>query len=322
VTLAEYGTTGILVADACQRIGVPLVVHFHGFDAARTDILDRNAAAYRRMFDQAAAVVAVSRAMETQLLRLCCAREKLIYNPYGVDCARFHGADPANTSPQLLAVGRMVEKKAPHLTIASFARVVQEHPDARLRLIGDGVLLGVCRDLAAAMGIAHAVTFLGAQPHEIVEREMRQARALVQHSVTAADGDSEGTPISLLEAGAMGLPVVSTRHAGIPDVVVEGITGFLVEERDVSGMAAHMLTLIRNPALCGELGRNAAAHVRRYYTMEQSIGRLVRVLSAAAGRQGVDTVRASIEGELSTLSRSLSPEDDDRAKRRTGTGDR
>ena len=142
----------------------------------------------------------------------------------------------------------MVEKKAPHLVLATFARVLRECPDARLHFIGDGALLGVCRDLAAALGIDHAVTFLGAQPHDIVEREMRQARALVQHSVIASNGDSEGTPVAILEAGAMGLPVVATRHAGIPDVVADGVTGFLVEERDVCGMATHMLALARNPA--------------------------------------------------------------------------
>jgi colanic acid/amylovoran biosynthesis glycosyltransferase len=298
VTLAEYGTTGTLVDGACQRVNAPLVVHFHGFDASITEIIERKAAEYRRMFGRAAAVIAVSRAMERQLLRLGCPREKLIYNPCGVDCARFAGADPASANPHFVAVGRMVEKKAPHLTLASFARVVAECPTARLRLIGDGVLLGVCRDLAAALGIDHAVTFLGAQPHEIVAQEMRQARALVQHSVTASNGDSEGTPVAVLEAGAMGLPVVSTRHAGIPDVVADGITGFLVDERDVQEMARHMLTLVRNPVLSSQTGRNAAAHVRRYFTVEQSIGRLARILRAAAHRQDMAAVRASIDTEL------------------------
>jgi glycosyltransferase involved in cell wall biosynthesis len=171
VTLAEYGTTGVLVDGACERIGVPLVVHFHGFDASRTDVLSRKAGDYRRMFGRAAAIVAVSRAMEDRLLTLGCPRDKLIYSPCGVDCARFEGAEPARANRQFVAVGRLVEKKAPHLTIASFARVASECPEARLRIIGDGPLLGVCRDLAVALEIGHAVTFLGAQPHDIVERD-------------------------------------------------------------------------------------------------------------------------------------------------------
>jgi glycosyltransferase involved in cell wall biosynthesis len=173
----------------------------------------------------------------------------------------------------------------------------------------------VCRDLAAALGIEHAVTFLGAQPHDVVERQMRQARAVVQHSVTASNGDSEGTPVAILEAGAMGLPVVATRHAGIPDVVADGATGLLVDERDVRGMARHMLTLARSPSLSGQLGRNAAMRVRSYYTMEQSIGRLARVLRAAAARQGMAGVRAAIERGLPPTLSALEPDHDDRASR-------
>ena len=298
VALAEYGTTGALIDGACRRISAPLVVHFHGFDASVTDLLDRKAGDYRRMFGVASAVVAVSRAMERQLLGLGCPRETLIYCPYGVDCAAFDGADPAGAGPLFVAVGRMVEKKGPHLLLAAFARVVAECPEARLHWIGDGPLLGVCRDLAAALGIEDAITFLGAQPHDIVARQMRQARAFVQHSVTASNGDREGMPVSILEAGAIGLPVVATRHAGISDVVVDGVTGFLVDERDARGMAAHMLTLARHPSLAGQLGDNAAVRVRRYYRMEQSLGRLTRVLHAAAARQPMDAVHASIEGEL------------------------
>ena len=88
----------------------------------------------------------------------------------------------------------------------------------------------------------------------------------------------------------------------------EGVTGLLGDERDVEGMATHMLTLIGNRALCGELGRNAAAHVRRYYTMEQSIGRLARILRAAASRHSIDAVRVSIESELPVVPSQATPE--------------
>lgn len=298
VVLAEYGTVGARAVDTCDRLGIPLVVHFHGYDATRRDFLDRYAVQYHRMFERAAGVVAVSRAMELQLLSLGCPREKLIYSPYGVDCDRFEAADPVAAGGRFVAVGRMVEKKGPHLTIAAFARVVAEHPDARLRVIGGGELLGVCRDLAAGLGIRHAVEFLDAQPHERVAEEMRRARAFVQHSITASNGDAEGTPVAILEAAATGLPVISTRHAGIPDVVVEGRTGLLGDERDVSAMARHMLTLLRDPMLAAQLGRNAAARMREYYTIEQSIDRLARVLAAAANLQSIHTVRSAIEREL------------------------
>ena len=307
VVLAEYGTHGIRILKACRRAAVPLVVHFHGADASRHKILRRHAADYRRMFTQAAAVIAVSRAMERQLLSLGCPSEKLIYGPCGADCDAFVEARPLTAPPQFLAVGRMVEKKGPNLTLMAFARVLEQRPDARLRMIGDGELLDTCRDLAASLAINHAVVFLGRQSHDVVRQEMQQARAFVQHSVTAADGDSEGTPVSILEAGAAGLPVVSTRHAGISDVVLDGKTGLLVEERRIDEMARHMLALANDPVRADELGRNAAVHVRRYYTMSQSIRRLAHVLEAAASGSSIALVREAIEAEFATNPISADP---------------
>ena len=298
VVLAEYGTAGVRVLRACRQAAIPLVVHFHGADASKYKVLSRYSEDYRRLFTRAAAVIAVSRAMERRLLSLGCPSEKLIYSPYGVDCDTFVGSHPLIAPPQFLAVGRMVEKKGPNLTLMAFARVLEQRPDARLRMIGGGDLLATCRDLATSLALDHAVAFLGSQSHETVREEMRYARAFVQHSVTAADGDSEGTPVSILEAGAAGLPVVSTRHAGIPDVVVEGKTGLLVDEGRTDEMAQHMLTLANDPKLADELGRHAALHVRLHYTMTRSINRLADVLAAAASGSPIALVREAIEADF------------------------
>lgn len=282
VVLAEYGQTGALAVAACTRAGVPLVVHFHGYDAYMHSVLQEYGAAYQRMFAQASAIIAVSRDMEQQLLRLGARRETLFYNPYGVDLTLFANANPAAAPPTFVATGRFVEKKAPHLTLLAFSRVVQQHPDARLVMIGAGELLNACKHLAAALHIAHAVEFRGAQPHHSVAAAMQQARAFVQHSVRAHSGDSEGTPVAVLEAGGAGLPVVATRHAGIRDTVLDGETGLLVDELDVDGMAAHMLRLVNDPLLAAALGQRARNHIASTYGMEQRIRHLYTILVEAA----------------------------------------
>lgn len=297
VVLAEYGTVGARLVDPCRRVGVPLVVHFHGYDASRRSVLAKFSAAYRRMFAAAAAIVVVSRVMERQLLALGCPRDTLVYSPYGIDCTAFRGAAAACPPPNFVSVGRFVEKKAPDLLLRAFAMVVRERPAARLRMVGDGPLRSPCHGLADRLGIGHAVAFLGSQPHDVVRREMQAARAFVQHSIVAPDGDSEGTPVAVLEAGAAGLPVIATRHAGIPDVVVEGRTGLLVDEHDVHGMARHMLHLVDHPAVADALGRHAATHVRARYTMQQSLRRLAAVLAAAAHVAPLGPVRECIEQE-------------------------
>ena len=300
VVLAEYGVIGTRAMPACLETGVPLVVHFHGYDASICSVLEEYREPYRELFRQAAAVIAVSRAMQRVLLSMGCPAEKLVYNPYGIDCSRFKGATPERVNPILVAVGRLVEKKAPYLTLLAFARVFEAYPEARLRFIGDGPCLPICQDLTEALGIKDAVEFLGAQPPERVQSELQGARAFVQHSVTARNGDSEGTPLAVLEAGATGLPVIATRHAGISDVIREGVTGLLVDERDVESMAECMVKLVRDPVRAGEMGRAAANHVRAFYAQEQSIERLHRVLHAAARRESLDPARESIERELAT----------------------
>src|SRR5438132_3366189 len=109
---------------------------------------------------------------------------------------------------------------------------------------------------------------------------MRRARCFVQHSIVAPSGDSEGTPVSILEAGATGLPVVSTRHAGIPDVVIEGETGFLVDEGDVHGMAEYMLRMIKEPELAGRMGAVAQKHIQENFSRARSLNRLWSIIES------------------------------------------
>ncbi len=147
------------------------------------------------------------------------------------------------------------------------------------------------KTFARGLGIADAVTFLGACPPSVVQAEMRGARCFVQHSIEAADGDSEGTPVAVLEAGASGLPVVSTRHGGIPDVVVDGRTGFLVDEHDVPAMAERMLRLARDPGLAELLGRAGRERVANEFALPRSIGRLWDVIAACIDAQETVPIR-------------------------------
>ncbi len=282
--LAEYGDTGVQTMEACQRLEIPLIVHFHGYDASEHSVLKKHAQTYPAMFRMAAAVIAVSREMEKKLVSLGAAADKVYYNPYGIDCKLFGGALPGEAPPVFLAVGRFVEKKAPQLTLSAFAEVYRVESNAQLRMIGDGPLLDECRELAKQLGIDEAVSFRGLQPPEVVQEEMRRARCFVQHSVEASNGDCEGTPVGILEAGASGLPVVSTQHAGIPDVVLEGNTGLLVSEGDVAGMAKRMIDIVRSPQLAGRLGQNARQHIERHHSKERSLGQLWSIIEAAIDR--------------------------------------
>jgi len=279
--LAEYGPTGVALMDACVEARVPLIVHFHGYDAYREDVVGPMTQRYRRMFDAAAAIIAVSRDMQRQLVSLGAPAEKIFYCPCGADTSLFCGADPESAPPTFVAVGRFVDKKAPHLTLLAFRKVLDACPEARLIMFGDGILWEACKQMSRVLAISDVVDFLGARPHGQVAAAMLSARAFVQHSVRTSYGDSEGTPVGVLEASAAGLPVVTTKHAGINDVILHGQTGFLVEEGDVEGMAEHMVRLARDPLLAATMGKRGRERICAEFSMEKSIQRLWRIIEAA-----------------------------------------
>jgi glycosyltransferase involved in cell wall biosynthesis len=243
-----------------------------------TNVVERHRDDYATLFREAAAIVAVSRHMRSRLIDLGAPPDKVMFNPYGIDVDRFSGARPERNPPVFLAVGRLVEKKAPQVTIRAFARVRAEHPSSRLLMVGGGPLTDQCADLVADLGIVDSVTLAGPRPHHEVAELMTQARCFVQHSVRPASGDMEGTPLAVLEAMASGLPVVATRHGGIVDVVVDGQTGLLVDEGDEDGMAAMMSMMANEPQTAAELGEVGKRLVAREYSIGYRVGRLESLL--------------------------------------------
>lgn len=308
--LVETGLMGAFVHEACEQAKLPFVVHFHGVDAFGRELLERWLPRYRRFFQSAASVLAVSRAMHAQLLQLGADPSRTLLAPYGVAVDLPALAQPAKAPPHFVAVGRFVEKKAPQLTLQAFAAVHRALPEARLVMIGDGPLLAGCRQWTADNGLADAVTFAGVCSREEVSRRMAAARAFVQHSMVAANGDSEGLPLAVLEAGAHGLPVVSTRHAGIPDAVREGVDGFLVAEKDVAAMAESMLRLAQDGELAARLGTSFRERVVAHYSRQGSLVRLAEILRAAAeNRSAKELCALDVEGTPAPSPRERVAED-------------
>lgn len=283
VVLAEYGNMGAEILASCGAAGIPLVVHFHGFDAHRTDYIARYGN-YRDLFQYANALVVVSRAMEAQLLAIGAPREKVIYNCYGIDVERFIPGRPDLAPPHFLAVGRFAPKKAPHLTIEAFAKVVAQRPEARLTMVGQGMLWERCRGMIHNLGLQECVDQCGVKKPEEIVRLLHASRAFVQHSVVTPENDHEGTPLAVLEAMASGVPVVATRHAGIADVVAHEQRGLLCAENDTDAMAAHMIRLIDEPVLALAMGRAGRTYTEQAHRVEVQVANLQAILRSAADR--------------------------------------
>ncbi len=275
--LAEYGPTGEAMLDVCQRASVPMVVHFHGIDAFHTKLL-KESTNYQRIFQNAAALVVVSREMEQQIQALGCPRQKLHYNCYGIEVERFTPSSPEKAPKHFLAVGRFVDKKAPHLTLLAFHKAWQQDNELRLTMAGDGPLWESTQQLAIAQGMKDVVAFPGVHTHDQVAERMQGVRAFVQHSVITADNDHEGTPLSILEAMASALPVIATRHGGIVDVIHHEVEGLLCDERDIDAMSAHMLAVAQDPMLAKRLGEAGRALVLRDHQLQYRIAGLQAIM--------------------------------------------
>jgi len=272
VVLAEYGGTGEKLVPICKELNIPLIVHFHGHDATRKSEIERNGY-YKGIFDYASYIVCVSLKMEENLLELGCPKEKLIYNTYGPR-KLFFDIQPKFNSKQFIALGRFVDKKAPYYLILSFLKVLKDFPDSKLIIAGDGPLRNACINLSRYYKIQDNIEFPGVIDHAKYACLLEKSIAFVQHSIITLDGDSEGTPVSILEASAAALPVISTKHAGITDVIENSRTGFIVEEHDVDEMAEKMKLIIKDISNAKKMGSLGRENIKQNFNLERHIHEL------------------------------------------------
>lgn len=271
LVLAEYGPVGVHWLPICQRAGIPLLVYFHGFDATRAAIVKRYLLKYTELFTYASTIFVVSLPMKTKLLEWGAPAHKVVLNPCGADLNLFHSQERTETEPIVLSVGRFANTKRPDLAIKAFAKVLLTIPNSTLRMVGAGEMLAQCKQQVNDLKLNDKIHFLGVLTPTQVAHEMALARVFAQHSMTTPDGETEGAPVAIMEAGAAGLPVVSTLHAGIPEIVEHGKTGYLVPEGDVDGMAQYLTTLLQQPDLAKEMGQAASQRVAQHFSLEKNI---------------------------------------------------
>lgn len=278
VLLCEYGPGGVEMLPVAQKLNIPLVVHFHGYDAYRNDILNSYGRHYKNLFAYAGAVIAVSGHMQAQLIALGCDENTLHTLRYGIDTSVFKLIPTMREERTFVACGRFVEKKAPQHTIRAFKQVLGKFPDAKLIMIGDGELLDASMALVLELKISESVEFTGVLSQQEIAGIFHKATAFVQHSVTSAINDAEGTPLTIMEAMACGLAVVTTKHGGIPDIIKDGETGYLVDEHDVDKMAERMCRIISAPEHTRLMSERAAQKVMKEHCLLKYTDELWRII--------------------------------------------
>lgn len=271
----------LIAPESSPRRPLPLVVTLHGYDATMSEPALSSTPAgrvyLRRKADlraRASVFLCVSGHIRRQALARGVPESKLRILPIGVDL-RLFAPDPLRSrsrDPIVLFVGRLVEKKGCDRLIRAFSAVQQRHPSSRLLIVGDGPLLDPLREQARRS--AASITFLGTQPPAVVRDLMHRASVLAFPSVVASTGDTEGLPIVLCEAQAIGLPVAAFRGPGVDEAVVDRETALLAPSGDDAALAEAIGALLRDGDLAASLAAAGRRRAETRFSLADQTGRL------------------------------------------------
>ena len=268
----QFGTLGPM-ALTLKRLRVAdgeIVTSFRGLDI--TKATKNNPSMYKELFRDGALFLAVSKSIRAKLLAAGCPSEKIIILHSGIDLTRFGYAERSKGTHEpvkVLSIGRFVEKKGLEYAIEAVANVHKTGRNIHYAIIGDGELGDQLNIKIADCHIQERVDLLGWQDHKSVTRTLSESHILIAPSITADDGDQEGIPNVLKEAMATGIPVISTFHGGVPELVEDGATGYLVPERDVEALSRCLIKLYDYPEKWAEMGKKGREKVEAEFDAEK-----------------------------------------------------
>lgn len=267
---------------AFRRVNAPqakLVTTFRGHDIS-SFVRQKGKNVYRQLFRYGDFFLTNCDFFRNKAISIGCPPEKIKVNRSGLDCDRFTYQPrtlPEDGSIQIATTGRLVEKKGIEYVIRAIARLIPTHPQIRYKIIGEGPLRNHFTELIQELNLSNNVELMGwCNETEIVDI-LSKTQIFVAPSITAADGNQDA-PINVLkEAMAIGLPVVSTYHGGIPELVEDGKSGFLVPEKDASALADKLSYLIEHPELWSSMGQAGREYVLQHYNLRQLNDDLMKV---------------------------------------------
>ena len=241
---AHFGPQGVVIAQLAAEMNIPLVTTFYGYDISRLKDKDFWVNNYQELWSKSAAITVLSKEMRNSIRSINAPAEKSHIIHLSRDLSNFEYRKPSGSLKNFISVGRLTYKKGHFNTIDAFKNVVESGYDVSLKIIGDGELRKNLEHYIKDQNIGDSIKLLGALPNMEVQQKMREADAFILCSKEAPDGDKEGTPTVLVEAQAVGLPCISTFHAGIPEMIPEENKRFLAEEGNVPQIIEKIQQLI------------------------------------------------------------------------------
>ncbi|MGG6175383.1 glycosyltransferase [Pantoea allii] len=247
VFLVHFGYAGAL-ANKLRELGIlkgKQATVFHGADISRRHILDEHKQDYRNLFQQSELMLPISHLWQNKLIAMGCPPEKIHVTRMGIEPEKFNfqPRDAFHKPLRIVSVARLTEKKGLDVAVKASAILKQRGGQFQYTIIGNGDQDQMMRDFIVHEKMDDCVTMPGFKPQEEIRKALNEADIFLLPSKTAADGDMEGIPVALMEAMAVGLPVVSTFHSGIPELIEHNVSGWLVKEDDAEALADTLLKL-------------------------------------------------------------------------------
>lgn len=272
------GLRALRLRDAGVARG-PIVTFFHGYDIS--GYLEKHGTdVYNTLFEKGEVFLTISERWKRRLLEIGCPKEKIRVHRMGVDLRKFEYNDrriSLNDKINIVTVGRLTEKKGIKYAIRAISEIKKKGYDVTYRVIGSGEEQAALRQLVDRLDINESVTLVGRLRQQEVVNVLRDSDLFILPSVTAKDGDQEGVPVALMEAMAMGLPVISTWHSGIPELVQHEENGMLVQERESHELAVAIARVIDDSELYEKIARNGRTTVENRFSV-QSLNRELKQL--------------------------------------------
>ncbi|WP_160032337.1 glycosyltransferase [Paenibacillus sp. An7] len=263
---AHFGVDAIYAIKACEKHNIPLFVTFHGYDITRLPKFKIYPFSYlmyyfnyKKLSEKADLFLAVSSHIRNKLIEKGFPKDNIIVHHIGINLEKIKYREDKvkDNEVVIITVGRFTEKKGTEYLIRAFIKLMEDHKNIRLKIIGDGPLKQELSNISNNSIAKTKIDFLGSLPHSKVLEELNKANIFSLPSVTAADGDQEGLPTVILESFATGIPVVVTNNGGICDAVIDNYTGYVVEERNIDQLKNKLELLITDGNLRKKIGENA-----------------------------------------------------------------
>lgn len=245
------------------------VVCFRGADA--TSELEEHPHKYDLLFKKADLILVVCQHFKNRLIAYGCPPEKIYVHHSGIDCNKFKFKERSSTTDKnirIISVGRLTKMKGFCFALKAIAKLVKIIPNLRYEIIGNGELFDKLQTMITDLGLRKNVFLRGQLSHDEVITALNNAHIFLLTSCTTKEGEQEGIPNVLMEALASGLPVVATNHSGVPELIQDGISGFLVPEKNVNKLVQKLKYLIQHSDLWIKFAKAGAQRVYKYHNKE------------------------------------------------------